>query len=196
MDKNNTFSNSTKIDRKVVFMSTHSKYVSQVTTQAYGQSSQIEGVQRLPLTLHADDGGNFMEIFRISNEQIEGLDQPFVVRQISLSVMMPGVVKAYHLHEKQDDLWFVPPGNRLLVNLHDVREDSPSFDVHMRLVLGGGQSSLLRVPAGVAHGVGNPYHKAMTLIYATNQQFNPNQPDEQRLPWDAFESDVWSFTKG
>jgi hypothetical protein len=36
----------------------------------------------------------------------------------------------------------------------------------------------------------------MTLIYATSQQFNPTLPDEHRLPWDSFGTDVWDLQKG
>jgi len=28
--------------------------------------------------------------------------------------MDPGVIKAFHLHRRQTDVWFVPPGDRML----------------------------------------------------------------------------------
>ncbi len=37
----------------------------------------------------------------------------------------PGVIKAFHYHEKQDDLWFFPSGNAQVV-LYDLRKDSPT----------------------------------------------------------------------
>jgi dTDP-4-dehydrorhamnose 3,5-epimerase len=110
--------------------------------------------------------------------------------------MEPGVIKAYHLHQKQEDLWFVPPAHRLLANLHDLREDSPTFDAHMRVALGGGIAQLLRIPAGVAHGIKNCYSSPMILIYATSEKFNAQQPDELRLAWDEFGADVWDLQKG
>lgn len=172
------------------------KYQDKLSRQAYTKQDKIDGVEVKELQLHTDDGGNFLEIFRVTDNQVEGLQTPFEARQISLSVMLGGVIKAYHVHKLQDDLWFVPPNHRLLINLHDVRQDSPTFDQHMRFVLGGGKSQLVRIPSGVAHGVKNAYSKPMFLFYATSQQFNAQDPDEHRLPWDVFGSDVWELVKG
>lgn len=177
-------------------MKISSKYSNNVSTQEYKEKQQIEGVELLPLTLHTDDGGNFLEVFRLQDGNVEGVTNPFPAKQISMSIMVPGVIKAYHFHEHQDDFWFTPPSHRLIVNMHDLREDSPTFDQHMRLILGGGKASILRIPAGVAHGVKNSYNHDMFLFYATTEQFNPDQPDEQRLPWDAFGADVWEVAKG
>lgn len=171
-------------------------YQSKITSQSYLEKARIEGVELTALKLHTDDGGNFLEIFRLKNGSVEGAATPFEAQQISMSIMVPGVVKAYHFHKQQDDFWFVPPTHRLLVNMHDLREDSPTYDQHLRLVLGGGSAHTLRIPAGVAHGVKNCYSQDMYLFYATSQQFNPEAPDEYRLPWDAFGSDVWEVAKG
>lgn len=178
-------------------MDIHSKYNKKVTVQEYGSKAPaISGVEFMKSPFHKDDGGNFTEIFRLTNGLVEELVDSFEVRQLSMSVVVPGTIKAYHLHYEQDDLWFVSPYDRLLVNLHDVRQDSPTFDTHMRLVLGAGSAVQVRIPKGVAHGVSNPYHRDMTLFYATSQQFNAKEPDEQRLPWDVFGADVWELTRG
>src|SRR5579859_3799004 len=177
-------------------MPTDAKYSSQVFNQSYDAKKMIEGVEMVQLTLQNDDGGNFSEVARLTDGQVEDLKEPFIVQQVSMSVMTPGAIKAYHLHQNQDDLWYAPPFERLVVNLHDVREGSATFDMHMRLVMGAGKNFLLRIPKGVAHGVANLYDKNMTLFYLTNQKFDINKPDEQRLPWDAFGREVWEITKG
>lgn len=173
-----------------------SQYDQALTIQEYAPKTQIAGVERVPLKLSTDDGGNFMELFRVNNGEIPGLQTPFKVAQVSFSVMMPDVVKAYHVHKTQEDLWFVPPMHRLLVNLHDLRQDSPTFDLHERIVLGGGTASLLRIPNGVAHGAKNCYGKPMYLFYATTVQFNVEAPDEHRLAWDHFGTEPWDLQKG
>jgi dTDP-4-dehydrorhamnose 3,5-epimerase len=175
---------------------THSKYSAAITSQSYGASPKIAGVELHTLAYHRDDGGNFAELFRLSAGQVAGLDAPFEAQQISMSILVPQTIKAYHLHMAQDDLWFVLPTDRLLVNLHDVREGSETFDTHKRFVLGAGQASILRIPVGVAHGIANVYDRDMLLLYATNQQFSKENPDEHRLPWDLFGADVWELTKG
>jgi len=167
-----------------------------ITTQSYQKEPAIAGVEMIPLRVSCDDGGNFMEVFRMENGRVAGLQEEFMAKQVSMAVILPGVVKAYHLHSQQDDLWFVPPAHRLVANLHDLREDSPTFDLHQRVVLGGGNGSVLRIPHGVAHGAKNCYSKPAFLFYATSEQFNIEAPDEKRLPWDYFGADVWELIKG
>lgn len=172
------------------------QYASAITVQSYTSSQPIEGVEIIPMPLQSDDGGNFSEVARITEGKIEGLKTPFEARQVSISVLTPGTIKAYHLHYAQDDLWYTLPTERLIVNLHDVREGSPTQNTHMRLVMGGGKNFLLRIPKGVAHGAANMYDRNMILFYITSQQFNLKDPDEKRLPWDTFGAEVWQLTKG
>src|SRR5579859_4254087 len=108
-------------------MPTDAKFATQVFSQSYDTKKMIDGVEILQLALQNDDGGNFSEIARITNGQVEGLKEPFIVQQVSMSVMTPGTIKAYHLHYEQDDLWYTSPFDRLVVNLHDVREGSATF---------------------------------------------------------------------
>jgi dTDP-4-dehydrorhamnose 3,5-epimerase-like enzyme len=182
--------------KKEFIVKIQSQYQQHVTTQSYTKQPQIAGVEVLPLTFHQDDGGNFAELFRLDAGEVTGLQAPFTAQQISMSVLVPGTIKAYHLHYKQDDLWFVPPAHRLLVNLHDLREESPTVDLHQRLVLGAGSAKLLRIPAGVAHGAANLYTTDMFLFYATSEKFSTTEPDEHRLPWDHFGAEVWELTRG
>lgn len=172
------------------------KYANQLSTQRYGSKPAIEGVEIVQLPLQSDDGGNFSELARMKEGKLIGMKEPFEVHQMSMSVLVPGAIKAFHIHQKQDDVWYVPFYDRLLVNLHDIREGSKTFDAHMRLVMGGGKNFSLRIPKGVAHGVGNLYERHMALFYFTSQHFNPEDPDEHRLPWNAFGAEVWDITKG
>jgi dTDP-4-dehydrorhamnose 3,5-epimerase len=174
----------------------HPSYISKLETQSYKAKPVIEGVEKVTLQYHCDDGGAFCELYRLENGVLAGLRDPFSVAQVSFSIMQPSVIKAYHIHYHQDDLWFVPPSQMVLVNLHDLRKDSPSYDTHMRLVLGGCTAELLRIPAGVAHGVGNPYDMAAMLFYATTAQFDASNPDEHRLAWDTFGTQVWELSRG
>lgn len=167
-----------------------------LTTQAYGGGTRIEGVTLVPLTTHADDGGAFVEVARLAEGgMLEGIDG-VAVRQINWSVLEPGAVKAWHLHFNQEDVWFVPPGSRLICGLRDCREDSPTKGATMRFVMGVGAPKLVLIPRGVAHGVANLTGEAGTLIYLVNQQFDAANPDERRLPWDAFGEDFWDMTLG
>ncbi len=172
------------------------KYLDIQTTQSYAPRTMIEGVELVESRWFSTTDGNFAEILRYNDGKVKGVKQDFPIKQLNWSYVLRGSVKAYHYHEHQKDLWFCPPYDRLLVNLHDLREDSPTFDQHMTLVLGAGKNLALVIPEGVAHGCGNPFERPMTLFYAVTQEFDPSKPDENRIAWDAFGSHVWEIEKG
>ena len=96
----------------------------------------------------------------------------------------------------QTDAWYVSPYDRLLVGLLDTRKNSKTVDKTMRLILGAGVAQLLIIPPGVAHGAANPWDKPTSMVYFTDQQFSPTDPDERRLPYDLFGENFWELTKG
>jgi dTDP-4-dehydrorhamnose 3,5-epimerase len=134
----------------------------------------IDGVQCKALRVHLDDRGTFMELLRE--------DDPFFTRfgQSNFSITYPGVVKAWHYHRQQDDLWFVVSGTAQ-IGLHDLREGSPTFGQSDVFYLGDQQRGLLFIPHGVAHGYRVLGNQPMGLVYFTTHVYNPD--DELRRPW-------------
>ena len=165
--------------------------------QTYARAPLIDGVQVVELERHADDGGSMTELARLDDGVAQGI-AGFAVRQVNFSELAPGVIKAFHVHARQTDVWYVPPSDRMLVVLLDVRQASPTQGVRMRLVLGHGASRLLRIPPGVAHGVRNMGTGTGRLVYLTDLHFSPEPAacDEGRLPWDFAGADVWETTRG
>ena len=119
--------------------------------QSYTPAQAIDGVEVVELKRFHDDGGNFTELIRLGEGHAEAL-RDFTVRQVNYSEVEPGVIKAFHVHTRQTDVWYVPPADRMLIVLLDVRKGSRSEGARMRLMLGNGASRLLRIPPGVAHG--------------------------------------------
>lgn len=171
------------------------KYSKIVTVQEYGKDPPIDGVKFLPLIYNRDDTGEFSELGRVSEGILQSVPG-FKIAQISYSLLLPGAVKAFHLHFNQTDAWYVSPYDRLLVGLLDTRKNSKTANETMRLVLGAGVAQLLIIPPGVAHGAANPWDKPTSMVYFTDQQFSPAAPDERRLPYDLFGEDFWGLTKG
>ena len=171
-------------------------YREHVTTQEYPKRTLIEGLQIIDLRMMLDDGGNFAELIRL-DETGHLLQIPtFQVRQSSYSLVLPGAIKAFHLHYNQEDVWFIPPTDRILMGLLDARGDSPTYQQSMRFVLGAGKAQLLYIPRGVAHGCANLGTVPATIVYFVNQQFNIADPDERRLPYDILGKDFWEITQG
>jgi dTDP-4-dehydrorhamnose 3,5-epimerase len=165
--------------------------------QAYGPAPSIDGVQVVELKRHGDDGGAMTELARLVDGHPEAL-AGFTVRQINYSELEPKAVKAFHLHFRQTDVWYVPPSDRVLVVLVDAREASPTKGMTMRLMLGSGASRLLRIPPGVAHGAKNLGAAPGRIIYFTDVHFSPEPAacDEGRLPWDWAGAAIWDLTRG
>ena len=166
-------------------------------TQSYAPRPPIDGVEIVPLTRHHDDGGSMTELARLVDGTPKGL-AGFTVRQINFSEVEPGAIKAFHLHARQTDVWFVPPSDRLLLILVDVRKGSRTEGASMRIMLGAGASRLVRIPPGVAHGARNLGEATGRIIYFTDVHFSPepSECDEGRLPWDYLGADVWDVTRG
>ncbi|MEK7111330.1 MAG: dTDP-4-dehydrorhamnose 3,5-epimerase family protein [Patescibacteria group bacterium] len=171
------------------------KYAQILTTQEYGKNPPVDGVKFIPLPYFKDDTGEFSELGRVDNGILQSV-AGFKIAQISYSLLLPKAIKAFHLHFNQTDAWYVSPYDRLLVGLLDTRKNSKTVDKTMRLILGAGVAQLLIIPPGVAHGAANPWDKPTSMVYFTDQQFSPTDPDERRLPYDLFGENFWELTKG
>jgi dTDP-4-dehydrorhamnose 3,5-epimerase len=167
-----------------------------VTLQHYPPVPAIDGVWLHKLRKHRSDNGSFMEYIRLSEGQVEGLPAAFTARQVSVSQAAPGRINAFHLHpnEPQNELWTVIAG-QLKVWLVDCRADSSSEGAKRMVILSGEEPAQLHIPAGVAHGYqAGPV--GATLLYMMDQQFNLERPNEGRLPWDFFGTELWAEDKG
>ena len=164
--------------------------------QDYSPRPQIQGVEVIELRRHTDDGGSFTELGRFT-AGVSAAFPGFVLAQVNLSEMEPGAIKAFHLHRRQTDLWFVPPGDKMLLVLLDVRAGSPTEGTRMRLILGDGQSRAVLIPPGVAHGCRNLAPARGRIIYFTDTHFAPapESCDEGRLPWDFAGADIWQTAR-
>src|SRR5208337_3322177 len=165
-----------------------------LSLQEYEVSKSIDGVRLIEFNLHTDDGGDFYELARLKAGLITGLEG-FELRQINRSRFNPGLIKAFHLHMLQDEIWSVHPLDRLLVGLLDARKGSKTEGLQMRFVLGGGKCNALYIPRGVAHGGMVLDNKPVDVVYLVNENFSASDPDEWRLPWNILGDEFWKIRK-
>ena len=102
-------------------------YACDLSVQDYGKKTPIEGVQIINLNLFVDDGGALAEIVRFDDDGNLQVIPQFKARQATFSQVLPGAIKAFHLHYNQEDVWFILPGDRVLIGLFDARKDSPTY---------------------------------------------------------------------
>jgi dTDP-4-dehydrorhamnose 3,5-epimerase len=137
----------------------------------------IEGVKMKQLKILPDDRGFITEI-------IKGGEETFAeIKQTTYSETYPGAIKAFHWHKKQTDIWFVASGMAQVV-LYDLREDSPTHGQTDIFYLGEQNRAALLIPPGVAHGYRVLGIKPVKLFYHTDQTYDPQNPDEERIAFD------------
>ncbi|OGD98822.1 hypothetical protein A3A49_00650 [Candidatus Curtissbacteria bacterium RIFCSPLOWO2_01_FULL_38_11b] len=152
----------------------------------------MRGVKIADLPHHVIENGYFLEIVRLQKNALVQNFPKFQVQQISYSTIDPGIVKAWHLHAKQNDLWFIPQESQLLVGLADLRSESTTKGNIIKQPLGKAGASLVLIPKGVAHGYKNFSNKKSSIIYLADFTYNPKNPDEYRLPWDILGKNFWA----
>ncbi|PJA55612.1 spore coat protein [Candidatus Roizmanbacteria bacterium CG_4_9_14_3_um_filter_33_18] len=167
----------------------------EVYIQDYSKKKMIDGVKIVEVKRFVGEDGTFEELTRINENGGMQEFPDFKIRQINKSKLLAGSIKAWHLHYKQEDVWYVPPEDHMILGMWDLRNDSDTKDIKMKLVLGNGSSKLVLLPRGVAHGVVNVSKKPGTILYFVNEQFNFSDPDEKRLKWDAAGADFWEIKK-
>jgi dTDP-4-dehydrorhamnose 3,5-epimerase len=138
----------------------------------------IEGVEIKQLTKHADERGYLMELLRCDDAIFRKFGQAYV------SLNYPGVVRGWHYHKKQDDHFAVVKG-MVKVALYDAREGSPTQGQVDEFFLGEQHSILLKIPVGVMHGYKTVGNEPSLLVNFPTEPYDPQEPDEYRLPWDT-----------
>jgi dTDP-4-dehydrorhamnose 3,5-epimerase len=147
-----------------------------ITIKSRKDEFLIQDVKVKKLIKHTDDRGYFMEVLRDDDELLKRFGQ------LSASLSYPGVIKAFHYHKMQDDIWFFSKGNAQVV-LHDLREDSSTYKQTDVYYMGENNLISLFTPRGVAHGYRVLGNEVAIITYLTNRAYNPCHPDEYRLPY-------------
>jgi dTDP-4-dehydrorhamnose 3,5-epimerase len=124
-----------------------------------------------------DERGRLIEILR--------RDDPFYAGfgQVYLTTTYPGVVKAWHCHSVQDDHICCIRGCIKLA-LFDDRDGSPTRGTVQDIYLGESAPKLVRIPHGIWHGWKAVGIEEAFIINTPTEAYNPQNPDEQRRPWD------------
>ncbi len=135
----------------------------------------IEGIRIKKVKVNEDERGNFREIIRCDENMMDD------VKQVSVGKTKPGIIKAFHCHKNQDDLFHVLRGN-LLVVLYDGREDSKTNGETQTIFLGESyEPQIVFIPRGVFHGYKVLGEKSAEVLYLMNTVYNHENPDELRI---------------
>lgn len=153
-------------------------------------SELIDGVIVQPLKVVPDERGRLMEIMRCDDQLFSGFGQVY------LSTVFPGVVKAWHYHNVQEDRFTCIRG-MVKAALYDDREASPSRGLLNEFYVGEHNPCLIVIPAGVYHGWKCVSEYEAYVINVPSKPYNRADPDEYRV--DPHNGDIpydWSRKDG
>lgn len=101
--------------------------------------------------------------------------------QVNFSILYPGVKKAFHMHEHQDDYFCVLTGNAQVGVFSDI--DAPE-----KFFTGVTNPGVVHIPKGNWHGLMAVGTEPVGLLYLVTKKYNSEMPDEKRLAWDSIDS--------
>ena len=133
----------------------------------------IKGVEVKKLRVIPDERGRLMEILRSDEDIFSKLGQVY------MTTTYPGVVKAWHFHEKQTDNVTCICGMVKLV-LYDSREDSQTFNEVNEFYIGTHNPMLIKIPTGVYHGWKCISEEEAIIINVPTEVYDYENPDEHR----------------
>ena len=159
-------------------------------TATTSKQPSIHDVKTKSLRLIPDERGWLMEILR--NDEA-----PLFAKfgQVYVSATYPGVVKAWHYHQKQVDNFVCVAGMVKLV-LVDTRPDSPTNGAINEFFLGNQNPMLVQVPNLVYHGWKCIGPEIALVVNVPTEPYVYSEPDEYRLaPHDTLPYD-WARKDG
>ena len=105
--------------------------------------------------------------------------------QVNYSILYPGIIKAWHRHEHQDDYFCILKGMAQVGIYSD--ENGPE-----KFFIGEHNPAVVRVKAGEWHGLTAVGNEPCGLLYLVTKKFNPAEPDEERAgPFEFVEKEWW-----
>ncbi|MDS0280781.1 dTDP-4-dehydrorhamnose 3,5-epimerase family protein [Haloarcula onubensis] len=137
----------------------------------------IQGVEVRELQVNADERGHLVEMFR---EDWDTYDPEPSMSYYSMTY--PGVVRAWHKHNRGQVDHFVCPSGRIKVGVYDEREDSPTEGELDTFVIGEHSQQVVRIPGDCWHGFKAIGDEPAFLVNFPTNLYDYEDPDEERLP--------------
>ena len=134
----------------------------------------LPGVIVKPLKVYCDERGFFSEIMRSDWKEILKDE----INQANFSITYPGMIRAWHRHEKDQVDYFVVLKGALKLCAFD--EESGELD---EIVSTNENRQIVRIPGHYWHGFKAIGDLATSLLYFTTKLYDSKNPDEERRPW-------------
>jgi dTDP-4-dehydrorhamnose 3,5-epimerase len=135
----------------------------------------LKGITLKPLKRACDERGCFTEIMRQDWKDLLGQDQ---LVQTNSSITYPGIIRAWHRHNRGQTDYFIVLKGALKICAYD--EETKELD---EIISTGLDLQVLRMPGHYWHGFKAVGNETALLIYFTTKLYDYQNPDEERRPW-------------
>jgi dTDP-4-dehydrorhamnose 3,5-epimerase len=147
-----------------------------VTPDGKRLTKAIDGVRIRQAVTQTDERGSLCEVY----DARWGFTEEPIVYVYTVNIP-PGQRRGWVVHAEQDDRMFISRGSVKVV-LYDARPASPTFRLVQEIFSGEFERTLLRIPAGVFHGVVNIGQTDVEFVNMPTRPYLHEQPDKYRLP--------------
>jgi dTDP-4-dehydrorhamnose 3,5-epimerase len=158
--------------------------MSEGRSQAEAVRGPIDGVGVVPLRQIVDERGAVLHMLRADDPHFREFGE------IYFSLVYPGVIKGWHIHDRMTLNYAVPVGTVKLV-LYDDRDGSPSRGRLMEIVTGERSYQLVTVPPGVWNGFKGVGTEPALVANCASIPHDPGEirrvdPVRNHIPYDWF----------
>jgi dTDP-4-dehydrorhamnose 3,5-epimerase len=134
----------------------------------------LKGVATRLLDILPDERGFFLETMR--KDWSDFIDEEIL--QSNMSFSYPGVVRAWHKHQRgQIDYFLVAQGAMKICAYDDIEKRI------VEIVASQNKLMLVKVPGFYWHGTKTISDIPALLVYFTTRLYDYTNPDEERRPW-------------
>ena len=106
--------------------------------------------------------------------------------QINYSILYPGIIKAWHRHQYQDDYFCVLEGNAQVGIFSEKLDEQGRLRGPEKYVIGEHNPAVVHIRAGEWHGLTAVGDEPCGLLYLVTKKYNSSDPDEERAGWKNF----------
>jgi len=139
------------------------------------------GVQVLTPKINNDERGFVSEIFRSDWNGFFGKDKP---NQINVSQSLPGIVRAWHRHLRNQIDFFTVLKGTVKICVYDNDKESKTFGNLVEIISSDEKLQIVKVPGHFWHGTKTIGNESSYTVYFLNNLYNYENPDEERISWD------------
>jgi dTDP-4-dehydrorhamnose 3,5-epimerase len=140
----------------------------------------LPGVRVIDLKRNIDERGSFTEVMREDWSEFLGPERPV---QANFSLSYPGMIRAWHRHERgQFDIFIVVRGALKICAYNDLGD--PQKGELDEIVASGDRFQAVMIRGFYWHGTKCVSPTPAETIYFVTRLYDPKSPDELRRPWD------------